>query len=101
MPGESRRPTLTWPRELPLGGEPKHTYDLVRAYSDWIAADAAIPKLFVRAVPGALLARPEALAFVRTFKNQREVTVYGPHFVQEVSPDAIGRALAAWLPTLK
>ncbi|MGE3841271.1 MAG: haloalkane dehalogenase [Vicinamibacterales bacterium] len=100
-PGESRRPTLTWPRELPLGGEPRHTYELVRDYSDWLAADTAIPKLFVRAAPGALLARPEALAFVRGFKNQREVTVYGPHFVQEVSPDAIGRALAAWLPTLR
>ena len=99
-PGESRRPTLTWPRELPLGGEPKETYDLVRAYSDWLAAETRIPKLFVRAVPGALLGRPEALEFVRGFTNQTEVTVYGPHFVQEVSPDAIGRALAEWLPTL-
>ena len=101
VPGESRRPTLTWPRELPLGGEPKHTYDMVRDYSDWLAADTAIPKLFVHAVPGALLARPEALAFVRGFKNQREVTAYGPHFVQETAPDAIGRALAAWIPTLR
>lgn len=101
VPGESRRPTLTWPRELPLGGEPKHTYDMVREYSDWLAADAAIPKLFVRALPGALLARPEVLTFVRGFKNQTEVTVYGPHFVQEVSPDAIGRALAKWLPTVR
>lgn len=100
VPGESRRPTLTWPRELPLGGEPKETYDIVRRYSDWLAVDATIPKLFVRAVPGALLARPEALAFVRAFKNQTEVTVYGPHFVQEVSPDAIGLALAKWIPTL-
>ena len=101
VPGESRRPTLTWPRELPLGGEPKETYDIVRNYSDWLAAETKIPKLFVRAVPGALLARPEALAFVRGFKNQTEATVYGPHFVQEVSPDAIGRALAKWFPTLR
>ena len=101
VPGESRRPTLTWPRELPLGGEPKETYDIVRNYSDWLAVETKIPKLFVRAVPGALLARPEALAFVRGFKNQTEATVYGPHFVQEVSPDAIGRALAKWVPTLK
>ncbi len=101
MPGESRRPTLTWPRELPLGGEPKHTYDLVREYSDWLAADTRLPKLFVRVIPGALLGRPEALAFVRTFKNQTEATVYGPHFVQETAPDAIGRALARWIPTVK
>ena len=101
QPGESRRPTLTWPRQLPLGGEPKETYDLVRAYSDWLAAETEIPKLFVRAVPGALLARPEVLAFVRGFTNQTEVRVYGPHWVQEVSPDAIGRALAEWIPTLR
>lgn len=101
VPGESRRPTLTWPRELPLGAEPKETYEIVRNYSDWLAAETKIPKLFVRAVPGALLARPEALAFVRGFKNQTEATVYGPHFVQEVSPDAIGRALAKWIPTLR
>lgn len=101
VPGESRRPTLTWPRELPLGGEPKETYAIVRQYSDWLANDATIPKLFVRVVPGALLSRPEVLTFVRGFKNQSEVTVYGPHFVQEVSPAAIGRALAKWIPTLK
>lgn len=101
VPGESRRPTLTWPRELPLGGEPKHTYDLVRSYSDWLAADTQIPKLFVRAVPGALLGRLEALAFVRTFKHQTEATVYGPHFVQETAADAIGRAIARWIPTLR
>ena len=99
-PGESRRPTLTWPRQLPLGGEPRDVYELVRDYSDWLAAETEIPKLFVRAAPGALLGRPEALEFVRGFKNQTEVTVYGPHFVQEVSPDAIGRALAEWIPSL-
>jgi haloalkane dehalogenase len=97
-PGEGRRATLTWPRELPLGGEPKETYDIVRNYSDWLAADTRIPKLFVRANPGALLAREEVLRFVRGFRNQTEVAVFGPHYVQEVSPDAIGRALAAWLP---
>jgi haloalkane dehalogenase len=100
LPGESRRPTLTWPRQLPLGGEPKETYQIVRDYSDWLAAETTIPKLFVRAIPGALLARAEPLEFVRDFKNQTEVTVYGPHFVQEVSPDAIGRALAGWIPSI-
>ena len=68
-PGESRRPTLTWPRQLPLGGEPRDVYELVRDYSDWLAAETEIPKLFVRAAPGALLGRPEALEFVRGFKN--------------------------------
>ena len=101
VPGESRRPTLTWPRELPLGGEPTETYNLVREYSDWLAADSKIPKLFVRVQPGALLARPEVLAFVRGFKHQTEATVFGPHFVQEVSPDAIGRALEKWILSIR
>ena len=59
-----------------------------------------IPKLFVHAVPGAILGNPQMLEYVRTFKNQREVTVYGSHYVQEVSGAAIGRALAEWIPTL-
>lgn len=100
VPGESRRPTLTWPRQLPLGGEPKETYEIVKGYSDWLAAEKRIPKLFVHALPGALLGSGGALEFVRRFANQTEVTVYGPHFVQEVSPDAIGRALADWIPKL-
>ena len=98
--GESRRPTLTWPREFPLGGVPAKTYAIVRRYSDWLAADVGTPKLFIRADPGGILTRPEALTFVRGFRKQSEVTVYGPHWVQEVSPGAIGRALAKWIPTL-
>jgi haloalkane dehalogenase len=100
QPGEGRRPTLTFPRELPLGGTPANTYAVVRRYSDWLATDTSIPKLFVRADPGALLSRAEVLTFVRRFQRQTEVTVYGPHWVQEVSPHAIGRALARWIPIL-
>ena len=98
-PGESRRPTLTWPRQIPLGGEPRDVYEMVRDYSDWAAADTRIPKLFVRAVPGVLLG-PLLLEFARSFNNQTEVTVYGTHWVQETAPHAIGRAIAEWLPTL-
>ncbi len=99
QPGESRRPTLTWPRELPLGGEPAINDDIVSAYSLWLTR-SQLPKLFVRANPGAIFAAPPMLAFVRSLPNQQEVMVYGGHFVQEVSPDAIGRALAGWLQTL-
>jgi haloalkane dehalogenase len=35
--------------------------------------------------------------FCRTWPNQTEVTVAGSHFVQEDSPDEIGRAVAEWL----
>ena len=100
-PGESRRPTLTWPRELPLGGEPKRNDEVVAAYSKWLVEDSQdIPKLFIRANPGAIFANPMMLGFARTIPNQKEVMVYGGHFVQEVSGDAIGRAIAEWLPTL-
>jgi haloalkane dehalogenase len=99
-PGDDRWPTLDWPRELPLGAEPADMYALVRSYSDWFVGEASMPKLLIRADPGALMSRKEVVDFIRTAKNQSEVLVYGPHFVQEVSPHAIGRALGAWIPTL-
>lgn len=99
-PGESRRPTLTWPRELPLGGTPEVNDQIIAEYSAWLAAETAIPKLLVHAEPGAIFRAPPMLQFVRSFKNQTEVSVYGGHFVQEVSPDAIGRALAEWISNL-
>ena len=98
-PGESRRPTLTWPRELPLGGEPKVNDDVIKEYSSWLK-ESPIPKLFIRAEPGAIFRAPPLLEYVRSFAKQDEVMVYGGHFVQEVSPDAIGRALAEWIPKL-
>jgi haloalkane dehalogenase len=98
-PGESRRPTLTWPRELPLGGTPVENDQAIAEYSTWLA-QTQIPKLLVHADPGAIFRDPRMLEFVRSFKNQTEVSVYGGHFVQEVSPDAIGRALAEWIGAL-
>lgn len=98
-PGESRRPTLTWPRELPMGGEPADTEALVRSYTEWLEG-SEVPKLFVRANPGAIFSNPMILEYVRGFSNQREVMVYGGHYVQEVSPHAIGRALAEWIAGL-
>lgn len=101
VPGEDRRPTLTWPREVPLGGEPKRNDKIIAAYSKWLVEESQdIPKLFIRANPGAIFANPMMLNFVRTIPNQTEVMVYGGHFVQEVSGDAIGRAIAEWLPTV-
>ena len=99
QPGESRRPTLTWPRELPLSGEPRVNDEIIKEYSIWLKS-TPIPKLFVRAEPGAIFRAPAMLDYVRSFANQTEVMVYGGHFLQEVSPDAIGRALAEWLATI-
>jgi len=96
--GEDRRPTLTWPREIPIEGEPADVTDIVAAYADWMAEND-LPKLFVNAEPGAILTGPQR-EFCRAWKNQTEVTVKGSHFVQEDSPDEIGEALSGWYKTL-
>jgi haloalkane dehalogenase len=93
-PGEGRRPTLTWPRQIPLDGEPADVVALVQDYADWFAVND-LPKLFVNADPGAILVGAQR-EFCRSWRNQTEVTVPGSHFLQEDSPDAIGRAIADW-----
>ena len=93
--GESRRPTLTWPREIPIDGDPSDVTGIVQDYAEWMAAND-LPKLFVNADPGAILVGPQR-EFCRAWKNQQEVTVRGRHFIQEDSPDEIGRAVAAFV----
>jgi haloalkane dehalogenase len=92
--GESRRPMLTWPREIPLDGEPKDVNEIVKGYSEWLAK-SPMPKLFINAEPGAILTGPQR-QFCRTWPNQREVNVKGVHFIQEDSPHEIGAAIADW-----
>ncbi|XP_078602473.1 coelenterazine h 2-monooxygenase-like isoform X2 [Branchiostoma floridae x Branchiostoma japonicum] len=94
-PGESRRPTLTFPREIPVIGDgPEDVIRIVSAYGKWLE-ETSIPKLYIHAVPGwfsgALKGVAEALPNVRT------VTVKGMHFLQEVSPQEIGRAIAGFI----
>jgi len=94
-PGESRRPTLTWPREIPVDGEPADVTEIVRSYGEWLSA-SPVPKLFVNADPGAILIGAQR-EFCRAWPNQTEITVRGSHFVQEDAPDEIGGAIASWL----
>jgi len=94
-PGESRRPTLTWPREIPVGGEPADVVAIVDNYANWLA-QSPIPKLFVNADPGSILTGAQR-EFCRRWPNQQEVTVKGSHFIQEDSPAAIGGAIAAFV----
>ena len=94
-PGESRRPTLTWPRQIPVEGEPADVAGIVDAYAAWLA-ECETPKLFVNAEPGAILVGPQR-EFCRGWKNQTEVTVKGSHFVQEDSPEEIGEAIAGFV----
>lgn len=96
--GEDRRPTLTWPREVPIADEPADVCGIVAEYGQWLAS-SPVPKLFVNAEPGAILTGSQR-EWVRSWPNQREVTVPGNHFLQEDSADAIGRAVADWYASL-
>jgi haloalkane dehalogenase len=97
-PGESRRPTLTWPREIPIDGEPADVTELVQQYAAWLS-QTRIPKLFINGDPGSILVGPQR-AFCRTWPNQQEVSVRGSHFLQEDSPAEIGQAIARFLHRL-
>lgn len=90
-----RWPTLTWPREIPLAGEPTDVVEIVRSYSEWLP-EARFKKLFINAEPGAILTGTQR-EFCRSWKHQTEVTVPGIHFIQEDSPDEIGKAIHDWL----
>jgi haloalkane dehalogenase len=93
--GEGRRPTLTWPRQIPIDGSPAETVEIVQAYADWMNTNE-IPKLFIDADPGSILVGKQR-EFCRGWPNQVEQRVVGLHFVQEDSPDDIGEAIAGWL----
>jgi haloalkane dehalogenase len=97
--GEDRRPTLSWPRMIPIEGEPADVVKTVADYSAWLAA-SDVPKLFVNADPGSILVGRQR-ELCRRWPNQTEVTVQGRHFLQEDSPDAIGAAIAAFVKRVR
>ena len=94
-PGEDRRPTLTWPRQIPVEGEPADVVKVLEDYSSWLAK-SDVPKLFINADPGSILVGRQR-EVCRTWRNQQEVTVKGLHFLQEDSPDEIGQAVAEFV----
>jgi haloalkane dehalogenase len=98
-PGEGRRPTLTWVRQIPIDGEPADVNTIVAAYADWLAT-SHVPKLWVKGEPGLLLSGGANLDFVRRLPTQIDVTVAGVHYLQEDSPDEIGQAIAGWMGAL-
>jgi haloalkane dehalogenase len=98
-PGESRRPTLTWPREIPIDGEPADVVATVARYARWLS-ESQVPKLFINADPGVILTGAQR-EFCRSWPNQDEITVEGSHFLQEDSPAAIGRGIAAFLSRIR
>jgi haloalkane dehalogenase len=99
VPGESRRPTLSWPRQIPIEGEPADVHAIATAYAHWLGT-SDVPKLFLKAEPGAILANDRLLSLVRSWPALTEKTVAGIHFVQEDSPDEIGRHIVDWMAEL-
>jgi haloalkane dehalogenase len=97
-PGEGRRPTLTWPRQLPFDGEPADVTEIVTTYGEWLA-HSDVPKLYIQGDPGRL--SPSQHAFCSAWPAQSTVIVKGLHNIQEDSPDEIGQAIANWLHHLK
>jgi haloalkane dehalogenase len=98
-PGEGRRPTLTWPRQIPVAGEPADVHAIATEYADWLGK-SNVPKLFLKAEPGAILTNDTLINLVRSWPALTEKTVAGIHFVQEDSPDEIGQAIADWMGEL-
>lgn len=99
-PGEDRRPTLSWPRDVPLAGEPAEVVAVIEAFGEWLA-ESNVPKLFIRADPGVIQCKERVLGIVRSWPNQTEVTVPGLHFLQEDSADEIGQAIASFVRTIR
>ena len=97
--GEDRRPTLSWPRQIPIQGKPKEVVEVVENYSNWLSS-SDLPKLFINADPGSILTGKQR-EFCRSWPNQDEVTVKGTHFMQEDSPDEIGKAVSSFVSKLR
>jgi len=97
-PGEDRRPTLTWPRQIPLDGEPSEVVEEVRLNAEF-HKESDIPKLFINADPGSILIGDQR-EFARSWNNQTEITVKGNHFIQEDSSEEIGAALRNFVKSL-
>jgi haloalkane dehalogenase len=95
IPGEARRPMLSWTRDLPIAGEPADVVAVVEEYSRWLAV-SPVPKLFIDGDPSGFLIGAQR-EFCRAFPNQQEVIVKGAHFLQEDSPLEVGQAIAKFV----
>lgn len=92
----SRKPTLVWPREMPIAGEPARNVQLVQRYAAWMTG-TEMPMIHLWARPGALNPEPVAQWLVQHVNNLESVFVgQGIHFIQEDQPEIIGRAIADW-----
>ena len=99
-PGEDRRPTLSWPRQLPIAREPADVLEAVEQYSHWLAT-SPVPKLYFHTTPGIIDSSPSQVAFRRTFPNQEEIQVAGNHYIPEEAPEVVAPGVAAFIRRLR
>jgi haloalkane dehalogenase len=88
----SRKPTLMWPRELPMGGEPAANAKIISNIGEWMKATHLPVLYFWTQGQGST-----ADYYVQNVHNIE--TVYlgvGRHYVQEDHPESIGRAVCDW-----
>ena len=97
--GEDRRPTLTWPRQIPLDGSPPEVEKIVTDFSGWLEG-STVPKLWIKGDPG-FITNGRFATFCDGLKNQTKVQVKGGHFLQESSGPEIGRAVADFVRGLR
>jgi haloalkane dehalogenase len=96
----ARKPTLAWPREIPIAGEPPDVVEIVTRYRDALCR-SQLPKLLVTVDPGILVTAP-IVAWARESLPRLEIVSVGKglHFIQEDHPHEIGERLADWLRRL-
>ena len=97
-PGEDRRPMLSWPRSLPLDGEPSDVVKVITENKTWLAR-GDVPKLFISGDPGQIV-RGRIAQAIRSWSNQTEVTVKGRKLLQEDSPHEIGSTVANFVRSI-
>jgi haloalkane dehalogenase len=96
--GETRRATHSALSQIPVGGKPAESVQMVRGVSQWLKK-TPIPKLLVLGNPGYLIAgRGRELAVQIPDQTVAEVT--GTHLLPEESPDGVGMFLSLWIEGL-
>ena len=98
---QSRLPTLVWPREIPIDGQPADVEQVVNDYVDWATTSPEVAKLLLTVRPGTGMGAAAGWAGQTYASATVQDVGAGGHNAPEDQPDAIGRAVAAWLRTIR
>jgi haloalkane dehalogenase len=98
-PGEGRRPMLTFPRQIPINGEPAEVAEIYEAYARWLE-QSPVPKLFINCDHPSAILQGALREYCRTWPAQTEITLQTSRWPQEDCPAEMGQAIANWLQAL-